>query len=152
MSDNQKPLLAASAAAHSLSRVVRSLSGRPPVDTTRSPTILLPSRKRSMADGAAPADDDPVTQGDSSSPQARPVDACDAPVSLPGAVAKAAAEASGDALPPPLSVVEAQRRLVDSQMRCARATEAQGMCTGQGGPCIGRVPARGHGRANTSPI
>ena len=76
-----------------------------------------------MADGAAPADDDPVTQGDQSSPQARPVENS-TPVAFPVSDT-AAAEASGDALPPPLSVVEAQRRLVDSQLRCARATERQ---------------------------
>jgi len=84
-----------------------------------------------MADGAAPADDDPVVQGDLSSPQARPVTLADAPVILPGVVAKAAEPEVTLPASPPLSVEAAQRRLVDSQMRCARATEAQGLCRGK---------------------
>lgn len=60
-----------------------------------------------MADGAAPADDDPVTKGDQSSPQARPVTTQIEPPR------------------PVLSIVEAQRRLVEVQMRCARATDRQ---------------------------
>ena len=103
--------------------------GRPPVDTDPLADDPL-AEPETVADGAAPADDDPVTQGDLSSPQARPVTLADAPVSLPGVVAKAA-EPEVTLPASPLSVVEAQRRLVASQLRCARATEAQGMCRGK---------------------
>ena len=73
-----------------------------PVDTDP-----LAEPETAMADGAAPADDDPVTQGDQSSPQARPVTTQIEPPR------------------PVLSVVEAQRRLVEVQLRCARATDRQ---------------------------
>jgi hypothetical protein len=92
--------------------------GRPPIDTDP-----LAEPETVKADGAAPANDDLVTQGDQSSPQARPVENS-TPVAFPVSDA-AVAEASGDALPPPLSVLEAQRRLVEVQLRCARATDRQ---------------------------
>ncbi len=98
-------------------------NGRPPVDTDPLADDPLAAPETAMADGAAPADDDPVTQGDSSSPQARPVENS-TPVAFPVSDT-AAAEASGDARPPPLSVLEAQRRLVEVQLRCARATDRQ---------------------------
>jgi hypothetical protein len=86
-----------------------------PVDTDP-----LAEPETAMADGAAPADDD--SEGIVSSPQAHPV-----PFDT--------SHANGDASPPVdtvkaaprpvLSVVEAQRRLVEVQLRCACATDRQ---------------------------
>jgi hypothetical protein len=132
MSDNRKPFWQ-----RPLPPIRRP--GDPLADAEMSQSITLSEDIDPLAEPLAipssngtvdPLADDPLAETPASD-VIHPLPDAASPVNLPGAVAKAAAEASGDALPPPLSVVEAQRRLVDSQMRCARATEAQGLCRGE---------------------
>jgi len=125
MSDNRKPFWQ-----RPLPPIRRP--GDPLADAEMSQSITLSEDIDPLAEplaipssnGTVDIDPDPLAET-SASDVIHPLPDAATPVNLPGAVAKAAAEASGDALPPPLSVVEAQRRLVDSQMRCARATDRQ---------------------------
>jgi hypothetical protein len=104
---------------------IRRPGDDPLVEREDQDPLAIPS-----SNGTVDIDPDPLAET-SASDVIHPLPDAATPVNLPGAVAKAAAEASGDALPPPLSVVEAQRAVVDSQMRCVRATEAQGLCRGK---------------------
>ena len=123
MTHRYTPLLATSVAAHSSIPAIRSPMTPPSVtDATPVDTDPLAEPETAMADGAAPADDDPVTQGDQSSPQARPV-----------------TTQSRRHFPS----CRSWKRNVDwSTSNCAALAPLTGKeVQGQGGACIGRISA-----------
>lgn len=95
----------------------------------RRPLPPIPGRDDPLEDAASVTDGQPIVETD---PLADDPLENSTLVASPASDQTAAVTASGDTMlpPSPLSVVEAQRRLVEAQLRCARATDRQRQARG----------------------